>query len=61
MDTYGFIALAVGFVIWLSTRKQERQGWAKFGLFVMGVGVGILIGAVGAYLLTMGVINNMMP
>lgn len=61
MDTYGFIALAIGFVIWIATRKQEKQGGAKFGIFVMGAGVGILIGTVGAYLITMRVIDSFAP
>lgn len=50
MDTYGFILLGVGIAISLAVRRQGRL-WAWLAGAVCGVGAGIVVAAVWAYLL----------
>jgi len=50
MDTWGFLLAGIGAVLWLFTRKRSNK-WASFATLLFGVGVGIIVGAVGSYLL----------
>ena len=45
MDIYGFTAIIIGVIGYLALRNKS-EGWAKFFLWVSGVGVGIVIAAV---------------
>lgn len=55
MDTWGFIAIVVFGVIFFATRKNpESTGLHKFSILGIGVGLGIVIGAIGSYLIVAG-------
>jgi len=56
MDTYGYITIAIGIVIWLVTRRRS-QGWCKFGLWLFGGGVGLLIGVYGSFAVVMSALR----
>ena len=51
MDTWGFIILALGIIMYYVTKKQA------FWLFVSGTGLGIVIGAVGSYIAVMNILR----
>jgi multisubunit Na+/H+ antiporter MnhG subunit len=48
MDTWGILLFVIGLILYFVTKKNQ------FWLFVCGVGAGIVIGAVGSYLIVMG-------
>lgn len=45
MDTWGILLFVVGLILYFVTKKNS------FWLFVCGVGAGIVIGAIGSYLI----------
>ena len=51
MDGYGIAIAIVGGIVWMASGKKSPIG-AKIGALILGIGLGILIGAVGAYYLT---------
>ncbi len=51
MDKYGFIILAIGALLFV-VDKKHRMLWG----FVIGIGVGIIVGAIGSYLIVMSIL-----
>ncbi len=51
MDKYGFIILLIGALLFMANKKH-RMLWG----FVVGIGVGIIVGAVGSYLIVMSIL-----
>lgn len=47
MDTYGFILLVVGVLMWVFTRKNV--GWNKFAFFLIGAGLAVIVASVMCY------------
>jgi len=56
MDIWGFLLMAIGVGIWLYNRRKNANG-EKWGALITGVGLGIVIGAVGSVLIVMGALN----
>lgn len=54
MDGWGIGIFAVGLILYFVTQKK----WSIF-LFISGVGAGIFIGAVGAYLIMSNTIDTL--
>ena len=50
MDTWGFLVILIFGVVWLVTRKKSNK-WASFATLMVGVGAGIVVGAIGSYLI----------
>jgi len=50
MSTWGMVIFAIGAIVYFLA-KGKRAGLASFALFVAGAGLGLLIGAVAAYLM----------
>lgn len=50
MDTWGFLLILIFGIVWLFTRKRSNK-WASFAMLMVGVGVGIIVGALGSYLI----------
>lgn len=48
MDTWGILIFIVGLVLYFITKKNP------FWLFICGMGAGIVLGAIGSYLIVMG-------
>jgi hypothetical protein len=50
MDTWGFVLIGIGGLTWLisSRRNEKLAAWARAFFFI---GVGIVIGSVGSYLI----------
>lgn len=50
MDTTGIIIFIISTILYFATRKKETlQGWMKLSLIGIGVGLGLIIGALWAY------------
>ena len=47
MDIWGIAIFVVCGVIYLAARKQSK-GWSELMIFGMGIGVGLIIGAIYA-------------
>ena len=52
METWGFFVIIVGLVIYLIARKRS-QGWRGLGIWLFGIGIGILIGTYGAFFIAL--------
>lgn len=50
MDTYGFVIFFGSLVVWLFTRGKNPN-LASWSIFGMGIGVGIVLGALGSFLI----------
>ena len=45
MDTWGFLLIVVGILLWFITKKNSPKT-ATFGIWIFGVGTGIVVAAV---------------
>jgi len=50
LDIWGFIIIGVSLLAWIITRKRYNKS-ASFFLLTLGVGIGIVAGAVWSYIL----------
>ena len=50
MDLWGFIIIGVSLLTWLITRKRNNK-LASFATLSLGVGIGIVAGAIWSYFL----------
>ncbi len=50
MDTYGFLLILAGLILWYFVRARSRGWWWLAGA-VVGTGAGIVLGALGVYLI----------
>ena len=49
MDMWALFAMAIGAVLWFITRnKPGNVTWNKVGIWIFGIGCGLLIGALWA-------------
>lgn len=56
MDTWGFLLIILGAIIYLVAKKKSR-GWADAGILFFGIGLGIVIGAIWAYAIVQRVLH----
>lgn len=50
MDITGIAIITISAILYFATRKKETlQGWMKASLIGVGIGLGIIIGAIWAY------------
>ena len=57
MDGYGIAIFVVGIVAFYVLRKRTPD-FAVFCMWVSGIGAGIFIGAIWAYMIISGVLDN---
>lgn len=50
MDTWGFAIMGAFGLVWLIARKKHN-GLATFSTLMFGIGAGIVIGAIGSYIM----------
>lgn len=55
MDVYGIFIAILGILVWLYGRGKKPR-LATFGMWIFGVGCGIIIGAVGAALIVSSIL-----
>jgi Na+/phosphate symporter len=48
MDTWGFLLIIVGATLYFATKKEANPNYGRAGIFIAGVGTGIVVAAVWA-------------
>ena len=56
MDFWGIALIIIFGVVWLVARKRQNK-LASFAVLMVGVGIGILVGAIWA----MSIVNSVFP
>jgi len=50
MDTWGIICIVLGLVLYFAFKKNpNHQSWKEFGIFLFGLGIGIVISTIYIY------------
>jgi Na+/H+ antiporter NhaD/arsenite permease-like protein len=57
MDKWGFLLIIIGAIIYAVNRKQSKFG-REWGIMIFGIGVGIVIGAIGSAVMVQQLLNK---